>query len=76
VKTRKTKEVEGVKLSKENYDGLKKIAKKSGLKLGQVVDMILECELDIIEYVVWKREKLAKQLKIKPTLGFLYHKTL
>lgn len=75
MKTRKSNEGQ-VELSKENYEGLKKIAKKNELKLTQIVDMILACELDITEYLLWRRIKLAKQLQIKPTLRFLYHRTL
>lgn len=71
----KRKEVE-VELSRENYKWLKKIAKKNGLKWEQVANMILACELDIVEYVAWKRAKLLKQLKIKPTAERLYHHIL
>jgi len=75
VKTRKHKEVE-IEISKENYEGLKKIAKKNGLKWEQVANMILKCELDIVEYIVWKRFKLLKRLKIEPTTKRLYHNIL
>ena|SRR3989344_3877016 len=75
VKTRKRKEAE-VRLSRENYEWLKKIAMKNGLKLEQVVNAILLCELDIIEYVAWKRLKLLKRLKIELTTKRLYHHTL
>ena len=75
MKTGKRKEAE-IRLTKENYNGLKVIAKKSGLKLEQVVDIILACELDIMEYVAWKRLKLLKRLKIEPTTKRLYHQIL
>lgn len=65
-----------VELTEENYKGIKKIAKESGLASREVVDSILQCELDIIEYAAWKREKLAKRLKIEPTPRFLFHRTL
>lgn len=71
----KSKEVE-VELSKENYKWLKKIAKKNGLKWEQVANMILACELDVAEYVAWKRAKLLKRLKIEPTAKLLYHHIL
>lgn len=71
MKTKKCKEV-WIEFTKENYEGLKKIAKKTGLKWEQVVDMILACEVDIIEYSALMRKKLAKRLKIKPTKRFLY----
>ena len=72
VKTRSRKDVY-IEFTKENYERLQKITRKTGLKWERVVDMILECELDIIEYSVRKRKKLAKRLKIRPTLGFLYN---
>ena len=75
VKTKKCKEVE-VEFSRENYEFLKKIAMKNHLKLEQVVNTILLCELDIIKYVAWKRLKLLKRLKIEPTAKRLYHHTL
>ena len=75
VKTKKCKEVE-VEFSRENYEWLKKIAMKNHLKLEQVVNAILRCELDIIEYAAWKRFKLLKWLKIEPTAKRLYHHTL
>lgn len=75
MKTIKRKEAE-VELSRENYEWLKKTTIKNGLKLEQVVNAILLCELDIIEYVVWKRFKLLKRLKIKPTTKRLYHNIL
>jgi len=75
VKTKKCKEVE-VEFSRENYEWLKKIAMKNHLKLEQVVNAILRCELDIIEYAAWKRFKLLKRLKIEPTAKRLYHHTL
>lgn len=75
MKIRKSKEVE-VELLKENYEWLKKIAKKNGLKWEQVANMILVCELDVVEYVAWKRAKLLKQLKIEPTAERLYHHIL
>ena len=71
MKTRKCKEVY-IEFSKENYDGLQKIAKKTGLKWERVVDIILACETDIIEYSARMRKKLAKRLKIRPTRNFLY----
>ena len=75
MKTRKDRK-DHIELTKENYEGLKKITDKSDLKLEEVVEMILRCELDIVEYSAWRRIKLAKRMKIKPTLKFLYHRTL
>lgn len=75
MKTRKRKDAE-IELSRENYEWLKTTAKKNGLKLEQVVNTILLCELDIIEYVAWKRLKLLKRLKIEPTTKRLYHNIL
>lgn len=71
VKTRKRKAV-FIELTRENHERLEKVAKKTGLKWEQVVDMILACEVDIIEYSAHKRKKLAEQLKIRPTKSFLY----
>ncbi len=65
------REVE-IELTKESYEGLQKMAQKTGLPWEEVVDMILGCELDIIEYSARMRKKLAKRLKIKPTKRFLY----
>lgn len=65
----KLKEIE-VELSIENYEGIKKIAEKSGLKWEQVASMILRCELDIIKYLEQRRSKLAKRLKIDPKKEF------
>ncbi len=73
MKIRKRKEVE-IELSKENYEGLKKIAKKSGLKWQQVANIILVCELDITAYIILRRSELFKRLKIKPTKKLLFHR--
>ena len=71
MKARKFKEVY-IEFTQENYKGLQKIARKNGLKWERVVDMILECEVGIIEHSAQVRRKLAKRLKIKPTRKFLY----
>ena len=71
MKTRKRKAVY-IRVTKENYDRLQIVALKTGLKWKQVVDLMLECEVDIIEYAAHKRKKLAKRLKIRPTQNFLY----
>lgn len=61
-----------MELTRENHEGLEKVVQKTGLKLEQVVDMILACEVDIIEYSARMRKKLAKRLKVKPTKRLLY----
>lgn len=71
MKTRKRKAV-FIELTRENHEKLEKVAQKNGLKWEQVVDRILACEVDIIEYSARMRKKLAKRLKIKPTKRFLY----
>ena len=73
--SRKSREVEVV-LSEEVYNGAEAIAKKNGLKWEDVIGDILECELDIVEYAAYKRRKIAKELKIRPTSKFLYHGSL
>ncbi len=71
MKIRKPKAVY-IELSKENYEELQRIAKKIGLKGEQVANLILECEVDIMEYSAWKRKRLAKWLEIRPTRSFIY----
>ena len=71
MKTKKLKELE-IEISGECYDYLRAIAKKSGLKIAQVVDIILRCELDVTRNAVRIRRSAAKKLKIKPTIKFLY----
>lgn len=61
-----------IKLTRENHEKLERVSQKIGLKWERVVDMILACEVDIIEYSAQKRKKLAKRLKIRPTKSFLY----
>ncbi len=71
MKRKKYKEVE-IEFSRENYEGLQKIAQKTGMKWERVADIILACETDIIWYSARRRKKLAKRLKIRPTPEFLY----
>lgn len=75
MRKRKPREVE-IKISLENHKKLQKVAKRAGLKWERVVDMILSCEVSILNYALSVRAKVAKKLKIKPTENFLYHKGL
>ena len=57
-----------VRLTKKHAGLLREAAKKCGLKPGKVLNLILECEVDISYYAMNKRLKLFKRLKIEPTL--------
>lgn len=70
-KMRKVKRVE-IRISARNLKKLRAIAKRNGLKWTKVLEMILKCELDIAEYVAWKRVRLLNNLKLKLDLNFLY----
>lgn len=72
---RKPREVE-IEISQENYRKLQKVAKKAGLKWQEVVNMILDSEISIFNYIVLTRMVLASKLKIKSTERFLYHETI
>lgn len=63
-----------IEISKENYKKLQEVARRNGLKWETVVEMILDCEVDIGSYLMLARMKLAKRLKIKPTKQFLFNK--
>ena len=75
MKTRKSKEAE-IELTKENWEALEGVSRKTGLKMEKIVDMILGCEMATIMYAVSERKKLAKRLKIRATRRFLYRQSI
>ncbi|KKT81401.1 MAG: hypothetical protein A3B99_01645 [Candidatus Yanofskybacteria bacterium RIFCSPHIGHO2_02_FULL_44_12b] len=65
-----------LELSKEAWKELERIARRSKLTTGKVVDLILGAEMDIIEYQVRRRKRLAKRLKTRFPKCVLYMKSL
>lgn len=73
MKRKNAKELQiDLNLSKENWMALDEIAKKNKMKTSQIIDAILECELDIVEYIIKRRSRLCRKLKEKSyVLSFL-----
>lgn len=56
------------RMTKRNDELLRKAAKKCGLKLEEVLSLILQGEIDIAWYAMSKRLKVFEKLKINPTI--------
>jgi len=68
----KRKKLVEVRISGESNRLLKMASKRSGLTPKKVLNLILECEINIAWHVMARRRKLYKRLKIKPTVEQLF----
>ena len=69
---RKQEKCVWVRVSPEVDNFFKDVAKKNGISKKKVIELILECELDIVEYAVFSRRRFARRLGLLPTKKFLY----
>ena len=64
-----------LELSEDGWKKIDRLAKKSGLKQEKVANLIIGAELDIIQYQVRRRKRLAKRLKTRFPKRVLYMKS-
>ena len=59
-------------LSENQWSYLDELAEKNKITTEELVNLILDCEMDIMYFAVKKRKELAKRLKGKADKGYLF----